>query len=63
MFMLEFMQGSILDPLLLICVNDFLDNLTSNANVVADDTSLFSVVHDVSTSAKELNDDLKKVNY
>ena len=57
------MQGSILDPLLLICVNDFLDNLTSNANVVPDDTSLFSVVHDVSTSAKELNDDLKKVNY
>ena len=27
-----------------------------------DDTSLFSVVHDVNTSAKELNDDLKKVN-
>ena len=28
----------------------------------ADDTSLFSVVHDRNTSAKELNDDLKKVN-
>ena len=26
-----------------------------------DDTSLFSVVHDVNTSAKELNDGLKKV--
>ena len=28
----------------------------------ADDTSLCSVVQDVNTSAKELNDDLKKVN-
>ena len=27
-----------------------------------DDTSLCSVVQDVNTSAKELNDDLKKVN-
>ena len=27
-----------------------------------DDTSSFSVVRDVNTSAKELNDDLKKVN-
>ena len=38
------------------------DNLTSNAKLFADDTSLFSVVHDVNTSAKELNHDLKKVN-
>ena len=28
----------------------------------ADDTSLWSVVHDENTSAKELNDDLKEVN-
>ena len=41
---------------------DLSDNLTSNAKICADDTSLFSVVHDVNTSAKELNDDLKKVN-
>lgn len=27
--------------------------------LLADDTSLFSVVHDVNTSAEELNDDLK----
>ena len=30
--------------------------------IFAGDTSLFSVVYDVSTSAKELNDDLKKAN-
>ena len=30
--------------------------------IFADDTSLFSVVHDVNSSAKVLNDDLKKVN-
>ena len=29
---------------------------------MSDDRSLFSVVHDVNASAKELNDDLKKVN-
>ena len=56
-------QGSILGPLLfLINTNDLLDNLTRNAKLFADDTSLFSVVHDVNTSAKNLNDDLKKVN-
>ena len=56
-------QGSILDPLLfLIYINDLSDNLTSNAKRFADDTSLFSVVNDVNTSAKELNDDLKKDN-
>ena len=54
-------QGSILSLLLfLIYINDLLDNLTSNAKLFADDTSLFSVFHDVNTSADELNDDLKK---
>ena len=56
-------QGSVLGPFLfLIYINDLSDNLISNAKLFADDTSLFSVVHDVNTSAKELNDDLKKVN-
>ena len=42
-------------------INDLSDNLTSNTKLCADDTSLFSVVHGASTSAKELNDDLKKL--
>ena len=56
-------QGSILGQLLfLIYINDSSDNLTSNAEHSADDKSLFSNVHNVSTSAKELSNDLKKVN-
>ena len=33
-----------------------------NAKLFADDTSLFSVVHNVNTAAKELNNDLVKIN-
>ena len=56
-------QGSILGPLIfLIYINDLSDNLTSNVKLFTDDTLLFSAVHDVSAYAKELNDDLKKVN-
>ena len=50
-------QGSILGSLLfLIHINDLSENLTSNVN--HDDASLF--VHDTNTSAKDLNDALKK---
>ena len=63
MFMLEFYKDLFYVPLLfLICINDLSDNLTSNAKHFADDTSLFSVVHNTNTSAKALNDALKKVN-
>ena len=56
-------QGSILGPLFfLIFINDLSSNLVSNPKLFADDTSLFSVVQDITLSAKNLNDDLKKIN-
>ena len=36
--------------------------LSPNANLLADNTSLFSVIHDSSTTGNELNGDLIKVN-
>ena len=56
-------QGSILGPLFfLMFVNDLSDNLDSNPKLFADDTSLFLVVQDTTLSAKNLSDDLKKIN-
>ena len=57
------LQGSILGPLLfLIYMNELSDNLSSNPKLFADDTSLFSVVHDINQSGINLIDDLEKIN-
>ena len=56
-------QGSILGPLLfLVYINDLSDNLESLAKLFADDTSLFSTVHDPNHSAKIINGDLNKIS-
>ena len=56
-------QGSILGPLLFfIYINDLSDDLSTTAKLFADDTSLFSIVQNVNTSASHLNNDLSKIN-
>ena len=56
-------QGSILGLLLfLIYINDLADGLSSNEKLFADDTSLFSVVLNADTTAKELNNDVVKIS-
>ena len=56
-------QDSILGPLLfLICINDLSERLPSNAKLFADDTFLFSVIHDSNDSALELNRELAKIH-
>ena len=55
-------QVSVLGPLFfLMYINDLSCGLSSTTKLFADDTSLFSVVHDVTQSTNELNDDLEKI--
>ena len=56
-------KGSVLDPLFfLIYINDLSDGLTSNPKLFADDTSLFSVVQNINSTANDLNSDLIKIS-
>ena len=55
-------QGSVLGPLLfLIYINVLENNIKSNVKSFADDTMLFSIVEDPTTSADELNHDLQNI--
>ena len=55
-------QGSIVGPLLFLTyINNLSDGLKSECKLFTDDTSLFSMVHDINTSASELNEDLQKI--
>ena len=57
-------QGSILGSLFfLVYINDLSDCLTSNPKSIADDTSLFSVIHNINSPANDLNGDLTKISY
>ena len=57
----RFLQGSIPGPLLFLIHNNALsDNLSTNVKLFADDTSLFSVVHDIAASSCDLNCDLNR---
>ena len=56
-------QGSMLGPLLFLIYIDLLsEDLPTIAKFFADDTSLFSIVHNINTSASHLNSDLSKTN-
>ena len=55
-------QGSILGPLLfLIYIFDLADGLSSNTKLFANDTSLFSIIHDSVIMTLELSSDLSKI--
>ena len=57
------LQGSILGSLFfLVYINDLSDGLTSNPKLFADDTSLFSVVQNINSTANDLNSDLIKIS-
>ena len=57
-------QGSILGTLFfLIYINNLYDDLTSNPKLFAHGTSLFSVVHNINSTANNLKSDLMKLSY
>ena len=56
-------QGSVLGPLLfLVYINDLEKGIKSNVKFFADDTSLFSIVHNPVFSAEDLQHDLNLIS-
>ena len=53
-------QGSILGPLFfLVYMNDLTEDLRCNAKLFADDTSIFTIVHNANAAASDMNHDLE----
>ena len=46
----------------MIYINDLTEGFSSNAKLFTDDTSLFSVIHDIQTSPNNLNKDLERIS-
>ena len=58
----EIPQGSILGlSFFLIYINELADELSCNAKLFADDTSLSSVMHNIDSAIAELNNDFAKM--
>ena len=56
-------QGSLLGPIFfLVYINDLVENVSSDAKLFADDTSLFTVVSDEGIAADQLNRGLKVIS-
>ena len=54
-------QGPVLGPLFfLVYINDLVDYISADVRLFADDISLFTIVHDESVAADQLNRDLEK---
>ena len=57
-------QGSILGPLFfLVYINDLTNDLKCNVKLFADDTSLFTVVHNTIAAADDMNHDLELIRH
>ena len=57
------LQASVLGPLFfLVYINDLVDDLSFDAKLFADDTSLFTIVYDENIAAQQLKNDLKIIS-
>ena len=55
-------QGSVVGPLLfLVYISDLVYNISSDAKLFADDTSLFTVLFDENITTEQLNRDFKVI--